>query len=220
MDYNAMDTFTIKYDNGNIYKGSVKVRVILGKIEKVREGYGRMNYKNGTKFEGEYINDKINCFWIYYNKEGKIVYKGYWKDGKREGIGIYFCEDGASYQGEWSNNLKSGIGSYQFSDNSKYMGEFKNDIRDGYGIIYGSNSDKYEGEWKEDQGNGVGIYYYNKGEVYIGYWKNGLRDGFGKLTTQDGEEKIGAWKEGALYEDEGGQEQICKIFEFKNINII
>ena len=51
MDYNAMDSFEIKYQNGNIYKGSVKVRVILGKIEKIREGYGQMFYSNGANFK-------------------------------------------------------------------------------------------------------------------------------------------------------------------------
>ena len=145
MDYNAMDTFQIKYQNGNIYKGSVKIRVILGKIERVREGYGRMYYKNGSKFEGEYVNDKINGFGIYINSQGRVVYEGYWKNGKRDGIGIYYCEDGASYKGEWKDNIKQGIGIYAFNDDSKYMGDFQNDIREGYGIIYGNNSDKYEG---------------------------------------------------------------------------
>jgi hypothetical protein len=186
-----MYTFQIKYPNGNIYKGSVKIRVVLEKIEKIREGYGIMYYKNGTKFEGEYVNDKINGFGIYTNKEGRVVYEGYWKNGKREGYGIYYCDDGAVYKGEWNNNLKEGIGIYSFSDGSKYMGDFKNDIRDGYGIIYGNNSDKYEGQWFNDQGNGIGTYYYNKGDVYIGFWKNGLRDGYGVLTTQEGVDKKG-----------------------------
>ena len=210
-----MDTFEIKYPNGNIYKGSVKIRVILGKIERIREGYGKMLYKNGTKFEGEYVNNKINGFGLFTNKEGRLVYEGYWKDGKREGIGIYYCEDGATYKGEWKDNIKSGIGVYSFSDNSRYMGDFKNDVREGYGIIYGNNSDKYEGEWMNDQGNGIGTYYYNKGEIYVGNWKNGLRNGYGKLTTQDGTEKMGEWQDGELLEEENAENKgnkDCNIF--------
>ena len=82
MNYNGMDTFQIKYPNGNIYNGSVKIRIILNKTEKIRDGYGRMTYKDGTKFEGEYVNDKINGFGIYFGKNGRKVYEGYWKDGK------------------------------------------------------------------------------------------------------------------------------------------
>ena len=147
-----------------------------------------LNYRgfrgDGSKFEGEYINDKINGFGIYYNKYGRKVYEGYWKEGKREGIGIYYCEDGASYEGEWKENLKYGIGVYKFNDNSRYLGEFKNDVRNGIGVIHGGNSDKYEGEWMNDQGNGFGTYYYNKGEVYVGNWKNGLRDGYNKTILR------------------------------------
>ena len=142
-----MDTFQIKYPTGNIYKGSVKIRIILNKTEKIRDGYGCMYYKDGSKFEGEYVNDKINGFGIYTNKSGRKIYEGYWKDGKREGIGIYFCEDGASYEGEWKENLKHGIGVYKFNDNSRYLGEFKDDVRNGLGIIHGGNADKYEVEW-------------------------------------------------------------------------
>ena len=198
MDFNEMDTFTIKYPNGNIYTGAVKIRIILNKTEKIRDGFGCMKYKDGTKFEGEYVNDKITGYGIYSAKDGRKIYEGYWKDGKREGIGIYFCEDGASYEGEWKENLKHGIGVYKFNDNSRYLGEFKDDVRNGLGIIHGGNADKYEGEWMNDQGNGFGVYYYNKGDIYVGNWKNGLRDGYGTLTTQDGNEKRGIWEEGEL----------------------
>jgi len=46
MNYNEMDTFQIKYPTGNIYKGSVKIRIILNKTEKIRDGYGSMQYKD------------------------------------------------------------------------------------------------------------------------------------------------------------------------------
>ena len=199
----------------------LKEDILNGKMDDIIQDYINKNelnddklimyYKDGSKYEGEYVNDKITGYGIFTNKEGRIVYEGYWKNGKREGIGIYHCEDGATYEGEWKDHLKSGVGVYSFSDDSRYMGEFKNDIRDGYGIIYGNNSDKYEGEWKNDQGNGFGIYYYNKGDTYVGFWKNGLRDGFGKLTTQDGVEKIGDWKEGQLEED-NAKDKNCIIF--------
>ena len=34
-----MDTFQIKYPTGNIYKGSVKIHIILNKTEKNRDGW-------------------------------------------------------------------------------------------------------------------------------------------------------------------------------------
>ena len=108
--------FQKKYDNGNIFIGSVKSRQVNGKNEVIREGFGVMIYKDGTKYQGEFINDKVEGYGLYYNKEGRLVYEGYWKNGKRNGIGIYHAEDGSIFKGEWANNIKNGVGIFEFGD--------------------------------------------------------------------------------------------------------
>ena len=42
------------------------------------------------------------------------VYRGQWRGGKKEGLGVYTYPSGARYEGQWKNNLKNGLGSYHF----------------------------------------------------------------------------------------------------------
>ncbi|XP_057670980.1 uncharacterized protein LOC130902735 isoform X1 [Diorhabda carinulata] len=102
-----------KYKNGAKYIGDW--------VENKKQGKGKMlfyndDYYNGGWYDdmlhgyGEYtwdlIDNKTFCFPIYN------WYKGAWKNGVREGIGImnFGTECGAKYAGTWRNNIKHGPG--------------------------------------------------------------------------------------------------------------
>lgn len=42
------------------------------------------------------------------------VYRGSWRGGKKEGLGVYAYPSGARYEGRWEDNLKDGLGVYYF----------------------------------------------------------------------------------------------------------
>ena len=42
------------------------------------------------------------------------VYKGSWRGGRKEGLGVYTYPSGARYEGRWENNLKHGLGIYYY----------------------------------------------------------------------------------------------------------
>ena len=90
---------------------------------------------------------------IYYYPN-RDVYKGEYKDGKRNGKGILYFANGNRYEGEW-----------------------KDDKRNGEGILYSANGDRYEGEWKDDKVNGKGIFYFVNEDRFEGGWKDGNKDG-------------------------------------------
>ena len=61
-------------------------------------GFGVYQHVNGSKYEGNWLNDKQN------------------------GQGIEHWKDGARYQGEFVNGMKEGLGILEFADGSRYEG--------------------------------------------------------------------------------------------------
>ena len=51
-------------------------------------GKGVFTWKDGRKYEGEYVNDLKNGKGIFTRPDGKI-YDGSWKAGKQDGEGIF-----------------------------------------------------------------------------------------------------------------------------------
>jgi hypothetical protein len=110
--------------------------------------YGKYEWKNGSKYQGEFADNTFNGRGIYTWKNGK-KYCGNWRGGKMDGKGIFNYPDGSFYEGEFVNGLKCGNGKYVWN-------------KDRY----------YEGSWENDKQNGFGIYHY-KSKIIKGIWLNG-----------------------------------------------
>jgi hypothetical protein len=50
------------------------------------EGYGVMTWKDGKKYEGEYVNDKMEGAGVLY-EPGIGIFHGSWMKGKKNGEG-------------------------------------------------------------------------------------------------------------------------------------
>ena len=145
------------------------------------------------------------------NGEGTYLYSnakywGNWKDGKAEGTGVLYFNDGSTmYQGNFSNDKKNGFGILYWSDGNRYEGNWIDDNRTGQGTFYWKNGDKYVGQFLNGQttengattikaiqrgcisgdcNNGYGKYNFENA-VYEGYFKNGEKEGRGKMTFWD-----------------------------------
>jgi hypothetical protein len=77
------------------------------------------------------------------NKE--LTYKGYVKDGNREGVGIRTWKDGQKDIAEFHLNECNGCGKVEGPNGSSYWGEFKDGNRKGYGTEEWGNGDRYIG---------------------------------------------------------------------------
>ena len=148
-------------------------------------GYGEYKY---ITFYKEKIKD--DNFYFY---EG-IDYKGYWKDGKKDGKGIMVYEYDKNknmkkyYIGEWENDKKNGKGKLYFEKSYYYDGEWKNNARSGLGQIYKNGALIFNGTWSDDKKNGKGIAYNENGtKFYEGEWLNNKKNGKGKLFYDDGD---------------------------------
>jgi len=66
-------------------------------------GKGIYSYKDGDKYEGQWVNGKRDGEGIYTWETGKY-YKGKFKNGDSHGWGIEVHPDGKKYEGEWIND--------------------------------------------------------------------------------------------------------------------
>ena len=138
----------IKWKSGNIFEGELKNNLMNG------NGF-MIWYNKKEKYIGQWKNNLQNGFGIhiYYTEDNNIPennnnnqnannnsnnnvehkyfrnrYIGQYKEGKRNGYGKMFYNNGCIYEGYWKNNNKEGFGIYYYFDKTKYIGNFQNDI--------------------------------------------------------------------------------------------
>ena len=63
-------------------------------------GYGEFYWRDGKKYKGFYKNDKKEGFGVYFWAEPNRIYVGFWKNGKQEGLGRYLSSKHAKW-GKW-----------------------------------------------------------------------------------------------------------------------
>jgi len=125
------------------------------------------------------------------------------KNGKRNGFGTLYSNDGTIHLGLWCDGFASGHGICKHKNGNEYTGKWINNIFHGRNNeIYYSNGDKYRGNVVKGIIIGKGEMKYNNGDIYKGEWKNGVWEGMGEIKYKNNEKYKGLFKNG-LYEDEG-----------------
>ena len=169
-------------------------------IQKLKNGFGIIKYKDKTMFKGffknnfangigsyedeingnfigEYIENEPNGYGIYNNSG--IQVEGYFYNNHLNGIGIERSDDDTYYEGEFKFSLKHGIGTFKWSDGTIYKGNFINNEMTGFGIIQYSDGKLYQGSLLNGAMDGYGEFYWKKGKRFYGFYKNDKRNGFG-----------------------------------------
>lgn len=182
------DPKTIKFPNGDVYKGDVNA-------DGLPHGGGHMDYN-------------INGYYAHYD--------GTWENGKRSGYGHYHSSSKGGrryvqdYKGEWLNDLQHGEGTMMESSevglhcstvSETYTGSFKEGKRHGHGTLVKDNfdgnftdgEDRIEGEWEEGKLVGSAIRDYANGDHF-----EGPLTGHGVYTFACGLSIEGEWKDGRL----------------------
>ena len=129
-------------------------------------GKGVMTYNNGTKYDGEFFENKIN------------------------GKGKYTYANGDFYEGDFVNGIRTGKGKYIYATGNVYEGDFVNGKITGKGKMVFKSGTVYEGDWVDGKMHGKGRHVWGegqwKGDVYDGDWVNGSRTGYGVYTYASG----------------------------------
>ena len=153
-------------------KNEENTEFMIGEIIKIRE-------QVNEKLDSDISLVKTKIF-----ENGKYI--GQFKDGKMEGKGTFYFNDGNIYEGEIKNNIFEGKGTFYYHSGEKYEGDFKNNMRDGRGVYYYKNGDLYEGEWKKHKRHGKGVIYYEDGARQMGDFKEDKPYGKHVIMFSDG----------------------------------
>jgi len=140
--------------------------------------------ENGQRlYEGGFTGDRLSGFrrngiGKEFGEDGAtVLYKGEWKDGKREGFGTELRGLVPLYSGSWKDGLRNGKGD-EMNENGRVVftgmwknGRGKGKEMDEYGRVV------YEGEWENGKRNGIGEELIENAVGPIGYWKDGMKNG-------------------------------------------
>lgn len=128
---------------------------------------------NSTIHELEDLKNIENVLELVSSKGKKFYYTGQTSSGKANGYGVGIFETGSIYKGYWKDNLRHGIGSFTWNDKEYYEGSFVNGKREGYGEYHWKNGEIYKGYWKNDMRHGNGKLYKKNGKLKKeGFWEN------------------------------------------------
>jgi hypothetical protein len=130
--------------------------------------------ENRQSCTGSIISNWNDCTGTFV-KLNEFSYKGEFKNGKRDGMGVLVVLNrkyyGDSYTGSFKENLMHGIGTYKSRNGDIYIGSFRDGKRNGIGTLVYKNGDKYEGGFVDDKRHGSGIFYLASGLRHEGIWK-------------------------------------------------
>jgi hypothetical protein len=137
----------IKYYNGMIYHGRL--------LEYSPDRKGIMQYTDGSLICGFFKEGLLNGKGVYYNKNMKKIYSGYWKSNLYHGNGTLY---------------------YNKLNNVLYQGYFKEGCFSGFGKFYHKNTRlAYKGYFDNGKFDGKGQLYDLKGELVLdGYWDHDI----------------------------------------------
>jgi hypothetical protein len=136
-----------------------------------------------AKYWGNWKNGKREGYGVFEFDDASAIYKGNWSNDKRNGFGSFNWKGGASYEGNWVDDKRTGQGTYYWSDGNRFVGQFIDDNMTKNGVVtyYAIQKSCVSG----DCYNGYGKFGYAN-SVYEGYFKNGKKEGKGKMIFWDG----------------------------------
>lgn len=154
---------------------------VRGDCENGEGSYIEIGPEGRTEYRGHFRNGRYHGFGRLEYVNEKAVYKGYWKNGKRDGRGIYWDRDNNVYMGQWKNDRRNGQGSQfynvedwredKYTENwlkhhtENYTGEFKNDVFFGQGTYRWADGTTYTGGWAANKKHGDGYFDYGHGNI-------------------------------------------------------
>jgi len=156
------------------------------------------------KYVGNKINNKYEGRGILYGKDDKIIFNGYFKNGKYEGFGRLY-----------DNNSNELI----------YIGYFKDNMYEGKGILYSNKQIKYEGNFYYGKYNGIGTEYIKNGKRKMKFfYGKPEKECYGILYDNNNneiykgllkEQKPENAKSVSIYDEDGNIKYFGDFFDFK-----
>ena len=155
-------------------------------------------------YDGAYAQGKRQGFGSAYYQDGALRYAGFWNQGRKEGLGVSFRDgDHALHVARWTDG-KPGefVSLFDGQGNLRYSGYMKDGKKDGAGVSPAPQGEGlYVGKWKDGESLEAGSAFDREGNLlYYGQWKDGKRHGRGTAFDKTGTVVFdGEWKEDAYF---------------------
>ena len=118
-------------------------------------GKGEYVYVNGSKYVGDFVEDKRQGFGEYLFLNGN-KFDGGFVGGSMEGKGVMEYGNGDRYEGEWTGNKKHGFGESSGVNGDVYRGGYGGGKRNGVGELLVKDGSVYKGRFVDDRFVGPG----------------------------------------------------------------
>ncbi|XP_058017214.1 MORN repeat-containing protein 1 [Ahaetulla prasina] len=162
-----------------------------------KHGHGKLLFKDGSYYEGEFVEGEIVGYGLRYWASTGNIYSGQFLFGELHGHGVFHYGNGSKYEGEFSYGVREGHGSLTEKDGETYEGSFHDNKKHGGGQMTFPNGDKFVGDWILDQRQGHGVLQCPDGTVYEGQWRNDMFNGQGCMIHCSGVIYDGLWHNGS-----------------------
>ena len=151
---------------------------------------GLIEFPDGARYNGEYKEDKDKTKILHGPGEyisTAFRYKGDFKDGKKQGRGVYEWANGDRFDGDFTEDSPDGRGIWIFASGDKYEGEVKNSSVVGKGVFTTKNGDRIDGTFANAKANGRVLYAFANGDKYEGEMLQGRMTGKGIYVSKSGD---------------------------------
>jgi len=122
-------------------------------------------------------------------------YDGFWKNGKKDGYGLYKWTDIGKYIGSWENNTMKGYGVYIANNEDNIIGEYSSGQLNGRGITITGD------DWEQgvfSGGNLVSSYEFYSNDIETGCVSGDCENKYGRFKWDNGDSFTGFFKNGSL----------------------
>ncbi|MGO6683945.1 hypothetical protein AB9F42_33585 [Rhizobium leguminosarum] len=103
-----------------------------------------------AEFRGTMSDGMAEGFGSYVDRTG-LIFSGYWRRGRMDGLGRITLPNGDQYTGSFKEGNLDGHGQYIKANGELFAGNFKSGEKDGMGRVQVSPSLSYEAVWREGQ---------------------------------------------------------------------
>lgn len=182
-------------------------------------GQGTYTAPDGSKYAGEWKDDKRHGLGINTYSDGRPSLEGIWADGKfvraekitpqnqqtdsalneehrRSEVAKNQQGNLPTCQGSDATKWRNCFGTYTTANGTKYVGQFKDGKEHGQGTDDYADGGKYVGQFKDGEYHGQGTFTSAVGDNYVGQYKDGKLNGQATYTNVKGAKYVGQYKDG------------------------